>query len=119
VTVHQIFLDLKKKSYNSVIRKVLYNMFTEYGVPMKIVRPIKKYLNETKRVCIGKHLSDNVLKQGDGSSSLLFNCVLDYAIRKVQENQMGQKLNGAFLLLAYATDVNLLGDNTDTKKIVD
>jgi ABC-type transport system substrate-binding protein len=32
----------------------------------------------------------------------------------VQENQMGQKLNGTHQLLAYANDVNLLGDNMDT-----
>jgi hypothetical protein len=32
----------------------------------------------------------------------------------VQENQEGQKLNGTHQLLAYADDVNLLGDNTDT-----
>jgi hypothetical protein len=37
-----------------------------------------------------------------------------YAIRKVQKNQVGLKLNGTHQLLAYADDVNLLGDNIDT-----
>jgi hypothetical protein len=34
-TVHQLFLDLKK-AYDSVRREVLYNILTEFGVPMKL-----------------------------------------------------------------------------------
>jgi hypothetical protein len=79
-------------------------------------------LNEIDRkICIAKHLSDstpiqNCLKQGNALSPLLFKFTLENDIRKVQENQVGLKLNGAHQLLAYADDVNLLGDNMDTIK---
>jgi hypothetical protein len=47
-------------------------------------------------------------------ATLLFNFTLEHTIRKVQEKQVGLKLNGTHQLLAYADDVNLLGDNIDT-----
>jgi hypothetical protein len=35
-----------KKAYGSVRSKVLYNFLTEFGIPMKLVRPIKMCLND-------------------------------------------------------------------------
>jgi hypothetical protein len=51
---------------------------------------------------------------------LLFNFALANAIRKVQENQVGLKLNETHQLLVYADDVTPLRDNVDTiKKNID
>jgi hypothetical protein len=51
----------------------------------------------------------------DALSPLLFNVSLEYAIRKIQKNQVGLTLGRTHQLLAY-DDVNLLGDNIDTIK---
>jgi len=56
------------------------------------------------------------LKQEDALSLLLFNFVLDYAIRRVQVNQNGLKLNGAQYLLVYSAYVNILGGRLRTLK---
>jgi sorting nexin-29 len=58
----------------------------------------------------------NGLKQGDALSPLLLNLALEYAIRKVQVNQDGLKLNGTHQILGYADDVNILGRSVHTVK---
>ena len=47
---------------------------------------------------------------------MLFNFALEYAIRRVQVNQDGLKLNGTHQLLAYADDVNILGGSIHSLK---
>jgi hypothetical protein len=105
-----------------VRREGFYNILIEFEILVKLVRLIKICLNETyNKVRIGKHLSDsfpiqNCSMQGDALSSLLFNFALEDAIMKVQDYQVSHLiiLNWTHQLLAYADDVNLLGDNIDT-----
>jgi hypothetical protein len=56
----------------------------------------------------------NGLKQGEALSPLLFNFALEYAIKRVQVNQDGLKLNGTHQLLAYDNDINILGGSAHT-----
>jgi len=119
--VHQLFIDFKK-AYVSVRREVLYKILIEFGIPRKLVRLMKISLTETySRERVGKNVCDrfpirNGLKQGDALSRMLFNVALEYAIRRVQVNQDGLKLNGTHQLLAYADDVNILGGSIHTLK---
>jgi hypothetical protein len=96
-----------KRTYIQLGGEVLYNMPIDFGIPMKLARLIKMCLNEPySRVRVDKHLCDivpvmNGLKQGDALSPMLFNFVLEYAIRTVQVNQNGFILNGTHNLLVY------------------
>jgi hypothetical protein len=82
--VHQLYIDFKKAD-DSIKREVLHNISLEFGIPKKVVRLIKMYLNETYiKARVGKLLSDqftiqNGLKQDD-LWLLLFNFALEYAI---------------------------------------
>ena len=93
----------------------MYGILIELGIPMNLGRLIKLCLTETySRVRVGKNLSDmfpikNGLKQGDALSPLLFSFAFECAIRRIQVNQDGLKIDGTHQLLVYADDVHILG----------
>ena len=55
-TVYELFINFKK-AYDSVRMEILYHILIKFGIPMKLARLNKIYLNEThRRVRVVKHL---------------------------------------------------------------
>ena len=109
-----------EKAYDSIIKESLYDILIKFSVPRKLVRLIKICLDGTQStVRIGNYLSssfpiENGLKQGDALSPLLCNFSLEYVIRKAQATNLELVMNDIHQVLAYADDVNLIGDDIRT-----
>jgi hypothetical protein len=75
--VHQLLKDFNK-AYDSFRKEVLYNILTDTGIPMKLLRLMKMCLYEKHSgVGVGKHLSGmfpirNGMKQGDVFPTIAF-----------------------------------------------
>jgi hypothetical protein len=98
----------------SVDFDVADQLLIRFSVFVRYWRKKWEYNETVHPIQWGRKSIQNGLIPGDALSSLVFNFALEYAIRKVQENQVGLKLNGAHHLLTYDDDVNLLRDNIDT-----
>lgn len=127
-----VFVDFKK-AYDSIDREVLLNILNEFGVDLKLLALIRATLTDTKsKVKFLGCLSDSFevktgVRQGDGLSPMLFNCVLEKIIRTWRTRLMetdysplriGAKCKGIVVdCLAFADDIAILSNDIETARV--
>lgn len=113
ITTHHMFIDFKT-AYDKVKREKLWYALNYFGVPAKLISLTKLTLSGVKcKVRIGSNLSDpfetkDGLRQGDGLAQLLFNFILEYAMRNARIEMNGTIYNKSCQILAYADDIDLI-----------
>lgn len=117
--LHLLFVDFEK-AYDTVRRNYLWSVLIEFGIPQKLIRLIKECMENSKcKIKIGTFISDSFevqsgVRQGDGLSPILFNFVLEKALQKLRNENIGISLgNYKINLLAYADDIVILGQTED------
>lgn len=116
--LHQMFIDFKQ-AFDRICRTKLWSAMQELGFPKKLVNLIRMCMEGAQcKVRIGQQYSEpfevnNGLKQGDALSPQLFNIALEHIIRRARIEAPTSifRREGPNLLLAFADDVDLIGNS--------
>ena len=121
IELHQLFVDFKA-AYDSVIRRKLWRVMEELGIPDKLISLTKLTLiGSNGRVRIRNRYSDAFdieegLRQGDPLATLLFNLVLEAAVRSMDMDTSSTIFTKSTQLLGFADDLDILGRNMEAVK---
>ena len=114
IDTYYIFIDFKA-AYDSITRKEIYNIMKEFGIPNKLRSLVKATQNKVRcKVKTPMGTSDifytqRGIRQGDALSCMIFNIVLEKAIREADLKVSGTIMNKSLQMLAYADDIVLIG----------
>ena len=130
MTASLVFVNFRK-AFDTLHRSSIPVIFSQYNVPICLISDITQMYRDTS-ACVSTELgpiewfktSSGVL-QGDTLSPYLFIVLLDYALKKTLQDDVGfviRKRNGSWHLaihigvLAYADDICLLAESIDNVK---
>ncbi|KAL1452545.1 hypothetical protein WDU94_006766 [Cyamophila willieti] len=116
--VHALFIDFKK-AYDCINRDYIWKTMREFGIPLKLIELCKICVKNSKaKVRIEDeytevfHVNTGV-RQGDGISPLLFNIVLEKALKKTSQMDKGINIGTVINLLAFADDIVLIAEKKE------
>lgn len=121
VEIHQLFVDFRA-AYDSVKRSKLWRVMEEFGIPSKLISLTKLTLcGATSRVRIRNKLSEAFdvmegLRQGDPLATLLFNLILEAAVRAMAIDTSSTIFTKSNQLLGFADDLDIMGRNMEVVK---
>ncbi|XP_054289682.1 uncharacterized protein LOC129004977 [Macrosteles quadrilineatus] len=114
--VHLLFIDFQK-AYDSVLRKKMYEKMKMFGIPDKLINLTRMCIQKSRcKVKINGEYTSSFevttgVRQGDGLSPLLFNLVIEDALKKTKQLAAGINIGIKINVLAFADDVALLAEN--------
>jgi hypothetical protein len=114
IDVYYLFIDFES-AYDTIWRKEIWSEMHKLSFPKKLVNPCRILNNEVYAIVkIGRHLSSEFkvnkgLRQGDAIPPLLFNVVLEIAIRRSQVETKGTLVDKCNQIMVYADDVVIMG----------
>lgn len=118
IPLHLLFIDFKQ-AYDSINKLMLGNILSYFKIPTKLKKLINMTLENTKcKVLIDGQVSQSFevkkgLRQGDPLSPILFNLILEWAIRESKLYTNGTIYHHSHQLLAYADDIAILTRSKD------
>lgn len=120
-SLYILFIDFSK-AYDCILRQELWSSLNKYQIPQKLIKLIKMCVEGSRcKVRVERDYTDSFevktgVRQGDGLSPILFNLVLEEALRKVKDTAGGAFVDGKINVLAYADDVALIAENRQDLK---
>jgi hypothetical protein len=116
IDIHCLFIDFKQ-AFDSLNRQKIYSILQKSGIPKKLIELVKMTLTNTNaKVLIQNETTEpfdiiSGVKQGDTLSTLIFNVVLNDAIKEIDPGKT--LFTKSIQICTYADDILIMSRRPD------